>query len=123
MPQPPRRILCVEDNQDIGFLLFTVLQKEGFDAVITHTVADALTLAWREEFALFILDATLGGGGGLDLCRKLREAHPDAPVIFYSAAAFDLDREAALRAGACAQVTKPGTDELVKAVRRALDGG
>jgi DNA-binding response OmpR family regulator len=33
----------VEDNEDIGFLLYTVLRKEGFDAVITFTIGEALT--------------------------------------------------------------------------------
>jgi DNA-binding response OmpR family regulator len=123
LPQPPKRVLCVEDNEDIGFLLFTVLKREGFDAVITYTVGDALMLAGREEFDLFILDVWFGEGSGLDLCRALREAHPGAPVVFYSAAAFDSDREAALRAGACAYVTKPGIEELVEAVRQALATG
>jgi len=113
----------VEDNEDISFLLYTVLKREGFNAVTTYTVGDALILAGREGFNLFILDVTFEKGSGLELCRALREAHPDIPVIFYSAAAFDADRAAALRAGACAYVTKPGTDELLEAVRRALDEG
>ena len=113
----------MEDNEDIGFLLYTLLKREGFDVVITFTADEALSLAGREDFGLYILDATLESGSGLDLCRTLREAHPDTPVIFYSAAAFDSDREAALRAGACAYVTKPGTDELVAAVRSSLDAG
>lgn len=123
MPQPPKRVLCVEDNEDIGFLLYTLLKREGFDTVTTFTADEALMLAGREQFDLFILDTSLESGSGLDLCRRLREAHPDTPVVFYSAAAFDSDREAALRAGACAYVTKPGTEELVEAVRRTLDVG
>jgi two-component system OmpR family response regulator len=123
LPQPPKRVLCVEDNEDISFLLYTALKREGFDAVTTYTVGDALMLAGREEFDLFILAVWFGEGSGLDLCRGLREAHPDAPVVFYSAAAFDSDREAALRAGACAYVTKPGIEELVEAARRALATG
>lgn len=80
-------------------------------------------LAGREEFDLYVLDVTLESGSGLDLCPTLREERPDVPVIFYSAAAYDPDREAAFRAGACAYVTKPGTQELVEEVRRALDAG
>lgn len=120
MPQPPKRILCVEDNQDIGFMLFTVLKREGYEVILTYTVGDALVLAERDEFDLYILDVMFDRGNGLELCRALREAHPDTPVVFYSAAAFDSDREAALRAGACAYVTKPGTEELIEAVRHAL---
>ncbi len=121
MSQPPKRVLCVEDNEDIGFLLYTTLKREGFEPVITYTISDALMLAGREEFDLYVLDVALESGSGLDLCRTLREARPDVPVIFYSAAAYDSDREAGLGAGACAYVTKPGTGELVEEVRRALE--
>lgn len=87
------------------------------------TAGEALKLAGRAEFDLFILDTRLESGSGLDLCRALREAHPDTPVSFYSAAAFDSDRETALRAGASAYVAKPGTEEVMEAVRRALNAG
>jgi len=111
----------VEDNEDIAFLLYTALQREGYDALITYSVAGALMLAGREEFDLYVLDVMFAEGSGLDLCRALRETRPATPVVFYSAAAFDVDREAALRAGACAYVTKPGIEELVATVRRLLD--
>lgn len=120
MPPPPKRILCVEDNEDIGFLLYTALRARGYDPVITYTAGDALALAGREEFDLFILDTWLGEKDGVELCRELRDARPDTPVVFYSAAAFDSDREAALRAGACAYVAKPGMDELVEEVRNVI---
>lgn len=123
MQSPPQRILCVEDNEDIGFLLYTILKRAGYDATLTFTVGEALALSESERFDLYILDLTFGSGSGLDLCRRLRESHPGTPVIFYSAAAFDADREAALRAGAYAHVSKPGTDELLQAVGRALDAG
>lgn len=121
MRQALKRVLCMEDNEDIGFMLYAVLKGEGYDPVVTFTVGGALTLAGRDEFDLYILDATFENGSGLDLCRSLREAHPDTPVVFYAAAAFDSDREAALQAGAFAYVTKPGTEELVEAVRRTLN--
>ena len=123
MPQPPKRVLCVEDNEDICFMLTAILGQAGYDTASADGPGEALSAAGREHFDLFILDTMLGEGSGLDLCRALRASHPDTPVVFYSAAAFDSDREAALSAGACAYVTKPGTEELVEAVRRALAAG
>ncbi|MFL6334231.1 MAG: response regulator transcription factor [Pyrinomonadaceae bacterium] len=113
----------MEDNEDIGFMLTTILGRAGYDVSTAAGPTEALEVARREHFDLFILDTTFKEGSGLDLCRALRESHPDTPVVFYSAAAFDSDRQAALLAGACAYVTKPGTEELVEAVRRALDAG
>lgn len=121
MPVPPKRVLCAEDDEDICFLLTTALGRAGYDVSTSASPAEGLETAGREHFDLFILDAVFDEGNGLDLCRALRAAHPDTPVIFYSAAAFDSDREAALRAGACAYVTKPDTAELVEVVNRVLN--
>lgn len=120
MPQLPKRVLCVEDNEDISFLLSAILGRAGYAVSPAADPDEALETAGREDFDLFILDTVLKNRSGLDLCRALKAAHPDTPVVFYSAAAFDFDREAALRAGAFAYVTKPGTNELVETVRRAL---
>jgi two-component system, OmpR family, response regulator len=112
----------VEDNEDIRFMLTTILGQAGYEAASVTTPLGALALAREGHFDLFILDAKLEAGSGLDLCRALRALRPEVPVIFYSGAAFDSDREAALAAGACAYVTKPGTEELLGAVRRVLSG-
>lgn len=120
MHEPHQRILCVEDNEDICLMLTTVLGQAGYDTASATRPAEALEMAGREPFDLYILDTRFGEESGLDLCRALRAAHPETPVVFYSAAVFDSDREAALRAGARAYVTKPGTDELVEAVRNIL---
>lgn len=116
----PKRLLCVEDNEDIRFMLTIILNQAGYDAASAGGTAQALEAARREHFDLFILDTRLGDESGLDLCRELRAAQPEARVIFYSAAVYDSDRQAALAAGACAYVAKPGTAELVEAVRLAL---
>ena len=113
----------MEDNEDICFMLTTVLGRSGYEAVSAAGPAEALEAAGRGHFDLFILDLWFSEGSGLDLCRELRAAHPETPVVFYSGAAFDSDREEALRAGADAYVTKPGTDELVEVVRRLLGAG
>lgn len=118
--RPRKRLLCVEDNEDILFMLTAILGRAGYDAESAGGHAQALEAARREHFDLFILDTKLGDESGLDLCRELRAAQPEARVIFYSAAVYDSDREAALAAGACAYVAKPGTAELVEAVRLAL---
>lgn len=123
MPQPPKRILCVEDDEDVGFMLCTFLKREGFDAVSAGTVSEALRLAAREEFDLFILDMRYQVGTGPELCRHIHEVRPGAKVIFYSGAGLDEDREVGLAAGACAYVLKPEFEEMLEAVRSALGVG
>ena len=120
MRQLSQRVLCVEDNEDICLMLSALLMSEGYEPVTASTAGDALALVGRDQFDLFIVDTWLGDISGVDLCRELRTARPGTPVVFYSAAAFEADREAALRAGAHAYVTKPGTDELVETLREIL---
>ena len=120
MRQPPKRVLCVEDHEDIRFLLTTFLRGAGYDAASAAGTAEAEGLARGGHFDLFVLDTRLDDGSGVDLCRTLLSISPGARVIFYSAAAYETDREEAMRAGAWAYVAKPGTDELLGAVRGAL---
>ena len=123
MRQPPKRVLFVEDNEDIRFLIITALGYAGYDAAAAAGPAEASELAGRGRYDLYILDTKLGGRSGIELCRELRATSPATPVVFYSAAAYETDREEAMRAGACAYVAKPGTGELLEAVRVALGDG
>ncbi len=49
--------------------------------------------------SIYLLDLWLPDGSGLDLCKKIREFDVKTPVVFYSAAAYEGDREAALDSG------------------------
>jgi DNA-binding response OmpR family regulator len=63
------------------------------------------------------LDNWLPGGTGVELCRRIRAFDPHTPVLFYSAAAYPRDMQAAFSAGAQAYLVKPVRfDELMRAV-------
>lgn len=118
-PTSPR-VLCVDDNEDTCFVLRALLAGAGYDPVTSLSVSEALALAGRERFDLFILDARYPAHTGFELCRSLRQARPRAKVIFYSGSTLETDRERGLGAGAEAYVSKPEIEELLEAVRRAL---
>ena len=80
-----------------------------------------MALIRAAQFDLIILDNKLGQGSGIELCQTMCVICPETPVIFYSAAAYESDRQEALQAGARAYITKPGIKELVVAVRRILE--
>lgn len=115
-----RRILCVDDDEDTCFMLAHLLEQENYVVETVTTVEAALALARNESFNLYILDKWFLKGAGVALCRKIREFDRYTPVIFYSGAAFDSDREEALYAGAQAFVAKPYIDELLLTVHRLL---
>jgi len=73
-----------------------------------------------EHFDLFILDYHYRDGSGVDLCRRLRQIRPLTPVIFYSGAAYESDREQALGAGAEAYIVKPELKGLLTTVQGVL---
>jgi DNA-binding response OmpR family regulator len=100
-------------------MLFT---QQGYEVVSAAGVGEALEVARREHFDLYILDARLPDGSGLELCSRLRSIDPEAKIIFYSGAAYERDRVVGLAMGASAYVTKPGVAELVKTVAGLLGG-
>ena len=73
-----RKLLVVEDDDDIRKLLTTFLEREGF---AVRTAADAAEMDARmaeEEPDLVILDQMLPGEDGLSLCKRLRTRSPHA---------------------------------------------
>ena len=54
--QQKRRALVVDDSVDIAFMLLTILQQAGYDAVMTVSASEALSLAQQEAFDLVISD-------------------------------------------------------------------
>ncbi|HEY0375979.1 MAG TPA: response regulator [Pyrinomonadaceae bacterium] len=120
MQPTKRRILCVDDEEDTCSMLVALLGRENYEVSAVRTVSEALALARAESFNLYVLDEWFPREAGLGLCRKIREFDPHTPIIFYSGAAFDSDKEEALYAGAQAFVAKPYIEELLATVHRLL---
>lgn len=121
MQPQKRRILCVDDDEDTCSMLVHLLEHENYQPKIASSVSEGLKLARNESFNLYILDTWFPKEAGLGLCRKIREFDPHTPIVFYSGAAFDSDREEALYAGAQAFVAKPYVDELLKTIHSLLN--
>ncbi len=121
MRSPKRRILCTEDHPDSRDLIIYVLEARGYEVVCTEAAIDALTTARREHFDLFHVDNWLPDLTGPELARQLREFNTTTPILFYSAAAFESDKENAFKAGAQGYLVKPaGIAQLVEEVDRLI---
>ena len=101
-------------------MLAHLLRKEGYGVKTAGNVREALELAQRQPFALFIIDTWLPDEDGNILCKKLRELDPYTPVIVYSGAVRDSDLQAAEQAEADAFVGKPEIFALLERVRYFL---
>ena len=101
------RVLYIEDHDDTRELVTLVLEQRSYEVVTGSTIESGIALARSQEFDLYLLDSWLPDGSGLDLCRQIREFDRVTPIVFYSAAAYEIDMSQALNSGAQAYLIKP----------------
>ncbi len=114
------QILIVEDDRDIASLLGRAFEMEGFGADCVHGGSEAIETASRPPFGAIVLDVTLPGPSGFEVCRHLRAGGPNqrTPIILLSARDGVADKVEGLSAGADDYMTKPfAFEELLARVR------
>ena len=114
------RILYVDDHEDTSFMLTHLLGQSDYEVATAQSMRSALELIKEKKFDLYVLDKRLPDGSGLELCRRLNQATPGVPIIFYSGDAYELHRQQGLAAGADAYVIKPDIEGLIDKVREIL---
>ncbi|HYV13644.1 MAG TPA: response regulator [Pyrinomonadaceae bacterium] len=117
------RVLYVEDHEDTRELVTLVLEQKSYEVVTGSTIKSGVALAYSQKFDLYLLDSWLPDGSGLELCRMIREFDKATPILFYSAAAYEIDRVEALKSGAQAYLIKPShPSELCSLVTSLIEG-
>jgi DNA-binding response OmpR family regulator len=117
-------ILVVDDVPANLDLLVATLEGAGFSVMVATSGEVALELATRELPALILLDISLPGMDGIEVCRRLHAdaATRDIPVIFLTADTSEARVVAGFRAGAVDYVTKPFLkDEVMARLRTHLE--
>jgi DNA-binding response OmpR family regulator len=113
------RILVVDDERAIQTLLSYPLEGEGFEVVQALSGETALE-RFDAEIDLVLLDVSLPGIDGFEVCRRLR-AISAVPIIMLTARTDEIDTVLGLELGADDYVTKPfSIRELTSRVRAAL---
>lgn len=113
-------ILVVDDEPKIVQLAQDYLERNQYRILSAADGRAALALARQERPDLVVLDLTLPGLDGLDVCRILRQ-ESDVPIIMLTARAEETDRLIGLELGADDYITKPFSPrELVARVRAVL---
>lgn len=113
------RVLLVEDDEAIAAPLVRALEREKHEVTLVLNGLEVAQLATDAD--VIILDLGLPGKDGLNVCRQLRAAESDVPIVMLSARAEEIDLIIGLDAGADDYVTKPfRTSELMARVRAAL---
>jgi two-component system nitrogen regulation response regulator NtrX len=119
-----RRILVVDDEENIGRSLRMILEREGYQVNAVRSGAELRSFPERARMDLFLLDVRLPDASGIDLLRELQAAEIPGPVIMISGHATIADAVEATRAGAFDFLEKPlGRDRVMVAVKNALEQG
>ncbi len=102
-----KRILVVEDDLALSTGLCFELDAAGYASLAAYSCAKAGYLLEQEALNLVLLDVNLPDGSGFDLCRKIKAARPELPVIFLTANDLERDVLNGFDMGAEDYVTKP----------------
>jgi DNA-binding response OmpR family regulator len=122
--QTNRRVLVVEDQQDLAELVALHLRDLGCEVNLVHDGVSGLAAAETGPFDLVILDLMLPGMDGLEVCRRLRTREPYVPVLMVTAKSGELDRVLGLELGADDYLSKPfSVLELVARVKAIFRRG
>ena len=78
----PARILVVEDDENLGYLLCENFAGIGVQAIICTSGQEAIQTMRTDEFDLFILDLMLPDMSGFDLAERIRKHLPEKPFLF-----------------------------------------
>ena len=116
-----KRILVIEDEDDIAELIRLHLDDLGFVVAIAHDGNAGLRKASMETWDLVVLDLRLPGIDGLEICRRLRQDSSSVPILMLTSKSSELDRVVGLEVGADDYVTKPfSVLELIARVKAIL---
>jgi two-component system nitrogen regulation response regulator NtrX len=121
---PSRRILVVDDEENIGRSLRMILEREGYQVNTVRSASEMRSMPERARMDLYLVDVRLPDANGIDILRELQSADVAAPVVMISGHATIADAVEATRAGAFDFLEKPlGRDRVMVAVKNALEQG
>ena len=116
-----RRILIIEDDLDIAELVALHLTELGFEIDQAADGRAGLQLAVDEQYDLIILDLSLPGLDGLEICRRIRSGPTYTPILMLTARDSEVDRVLGLETGADDYLPKPfSVLELVARIKALL---
>ncbi len=121
MSKSEGKILLVEDDPTLGYLLREYLTMNGFEISLTKTASEALNLLDSHIFELAILDVMLPDKDGFELAKNIKSIHPTIPFLFLTARSLKVDVLKGFSIGAVDYLKKPiDEEELVVRIKALL---
>lgn len=109
MEPAKKKILVVEDDAEMRFLVTSILNHRGFDVTAVETGTEAMSRMRQAFFDLVVLDVLLPDRDGLSLCDQIKRqsAMADLPVVFLSSVTSEPVVQQGLKLGAADFFVKP----------------
>ena len=115
------KILLVEDDDSLGFVVKDNLEQEGYEIDLQVTGKAGQKAFQQNQYDIFILDVMLPEMDGFTLAEYIRSTGSDVPIIFLTAKSLKEDRIKGLKLGADDYLTKPfSIEELILRVEAIL---
>lgn len=116
------KIILVEDDANLGFLLVDFLEANGFDVKLYRDGLSGLNGFKTTDFNFCILDLMLPNIDGFTLAEKIKELNSEIPVIILSARSLKEDKIKGFRIGVDDYITKPfDEEELLYRIRAIMN--
>jgi two-component system nitrogen regulation response regulator NtrX len=115
-----RRVLVVDDEENIGKSLRLILEREGYGVSTCSSVAEAKAQSQRAD--AYLVDVQLPDGSGIDLVRWMKANAVDSPILMISGHGTIADAVEATRAGAFDFLEKPlSREKVLVSLKNALE--
>ena len=115
------RILLIEDDLNLGFMLRDYLESEGFDVKLYRDGESGLLAYMNSEYDLCILDLMLPKMNGFAIAEKIRKKDKYIPIIMLTARSLSEDKIKGFNLGIDDYITKPfNEEELVCRIKAIL---
>lgn len=116
-----KKILIIEDEPNIRELVMYNLKANGYEALESEDGILGITLVYKEQPDLILLDVMLPGKDGYEICKELRSDGVTIPIIMLTAKSEEVDKVLGLEFGADDYISKPfGVRELMARIKAVL---
>jgi DNA-binding response OmpR family regulator len=115
------KILLVEDDMNLGFVIQDTLKMEGFRVHLCKDGKEGLLQFNKEKYDLCLLDIMMPKKDGFSLAEDIRKTNAEIPIVFLTAKSMTEDKIQGLKLGADDYITKPfSSEELVLRLKAIL---
>ena len=115
-------VLIIDDEKGMRWALEKALLSEGYEVIAVDNGHDGISTLGKSNVSLILLDYKMPHIDGLETLLKIKQLHPNVPVIFMTAFSSMPTALEAIKRGAVGYITKPfQLVDLKVAVKKAIE--